>query len=147
MYRIDLPCLANLQSVMEKLRPDGKAQYMFTNELFRLSDDYVPFDTGMLKTNAYVDKGGTAIVYDSPYARYMWYGKLMVDPVYGVGAFYNENKGFWSRPGVQKVETERDLNYKGAPRRGAFWVERAFIDNEQTLTQQIADYITRFDEK
>lgn len=145
MFTIELDCLNGLQNIMWKLEPDGKAQYMFTNELFKLADDYVPMDTGMLKTNAYVENSGTAIVYNSPYARYLWYGKLMVDPVYGKGAFFNENYGFWSRPGVQKVLTNRDLKFKGAPMRGPFWVERAFIDNEQKLTEQITDYITRFD--
>lgn len=148
MFTIQLDCLAGLQNIMEKLQPDGKAQYMFSSKLMDIADDYVPKNTGVLKNSAYVEKNGTAIVYDMPYARIMWYGKVMVDPITNKAAFFKEGYGFWSRPkkyGIYKVESDRTFNYKEAPRRGPYWVERAYIDNEQTLQQELIDYITRFD--
>ena len=114
----------------------GKGQEVhrfFTNELRRVSDNYVPFRAGALKNNVVIDADGSAITYNSPYARYHWYGKKMVDPEYGVGSFYDKDYGHWSRPGVSKVLTEVDLNYTGAPNRGPKWALRAFADNKEAL--------------
>lgn len=115
------------------LEPGGATQKFFTNELMRLSDNYIPKDNDILSASAMMDKDGTGIVYNVPYARYHWYGKLAVDPITGKGAFFSENYGFWSRPNVKKVVTDKDMEYHGAPMRGPRWVERCFIDNETSL--------------
>lgn len=122
----------------------GKGQAVhkfFTNEVRRVSDNYVPFRAGALKNNVTIDDNGTAITYNSPYARYHWYGKLMVDPEYGVGALYDEDYGYWSRPGVKKVLTDKDLSYTGAPMRGPKWTLRAFADNKEAIEKSIEKYI------
>lgn len=46
-----------------------------------------------------------------PYGHYQWAGILYADPITGKGAFYNPEYGFWSRPGVEKVKTNRLLAY------------------------------------
>ena len=142
MFTINLD-LQPMQEIIQRLQPNGAAQYFFSSELMRISDDYVPMNTGVLKNSAYVESDGSAIVYNTPYARYLWYGKLMVDPYTGKGAFYKEGYGFWSRPNTPKVLTERDLEFKGSPRRGSMWVYRAFIDNQQQLQQELTDFIVR----
>lgn len=53
------------------LNKNGKAQKLFTNEVKRLSDPYVPFDTGELKRN--VDVTTNQIIYKSPYAKKQYY--------------------------------------------------------------------------
>lgn len=120
---------------------DSAAQRFFTEEVMRASDPYVPMDTGVLKNIA--KNCGDEILYNTPYARYQWYGKLMVDPYTGKGAFFSEDYGFWSRPGVQKVLSDRDLNYQGAPRRGAFWVNRAWADNKYSIIKSTREFIQR----
>ena len=118
-----------------------KAQLFFATELHRLADDYVPFDNGILSANSRVVDNGEAIEYDTPYSRYLWYGKLMVDPVTGKGAFFNENYGFWSRPYVKKVLTDRDLEFQGSPVRGSHWVMRCWNDNKNSIIQATEKYI------
>lgn len=121
------------------LQKDGPVQAFFTNELFRASNPYTPFRSGVL-ADAVVKP--SSILYTTPYAQYMWFGKLMVDPITGKGAFYDPMYGFWSRPGVQKVLTDRPLHYQGAPLRGPKWVERAWIDHKQSVidsTQRFVD--------
>lgn len=129
---------------MAGINENGAAKRFFTNELMKLSDDYVPYQSGMLKASARIGNNGDEIIYNTPYARYLWYGKLMVDPVTGKGAFYNGER-FWSRPktqpNYQKVLTSRDLKFTGAPMRGPRWVERAYIDNQYALAQATSKFI------
>lgn len=121
------------------LDPQGDAQRFFTGEIMRASDPYTPFDTGVLKNTA--QNLGDSIYYNTPYARYMWYGKLMVDPITHKGAFFNENYGFWSRPNTPKVLTDTDLVYHGGGKRGSYWVNRAWIDNKDTIIKSTENYI------
>ena len=123
--------------------PGGSAQKFFTNELMKLSDSYVPFRNGPLKNSAMMESDGTGIIYNTPYARYHWYGKLMVDPKTGKGAFFKEGYGFWSRPNTPKVLTEKDMQYNGAPMRGPRWVERCYIDNKERLISATAAFAER----
>lgn len=137
---VDLPGVDELISNIG-FQPGGRARLFFMNEVIRLSDDYVPFDTGMLKTNVVRSSDGTWFQYNSPYARYQWYGKLMVMPKNGKGAFFSPEYGFWSLPGQPKVLTEQDLNYQGAPKRGAFWVQRMWADYGQDICEATERFI------
>lgn len=126
------------------LQDSGPVQEWFTSEMARLSDDYVPkgsagsFTFGVDGTpNVYISATKDSIVYRLPYARVHWHGKLMVDPVTGKGAFFNEEYGFWSRPNVKKVLSDQDMQYQGAPRRGPRWVERCWIDNKDKILKSI----------
>lgn len=128
------------------LEPGGKIQEEFAYQIMRISDKYTPMDSAaVLRSQVFVVDGGTALEYRTPYARYHWYGKLMVDPITGKGAFHDPKTGrFWSRPKVNKRLTDRDMVYQGAPIRGPKWVERAWIDNGQ----QVIDLLQRrLDEK
>ena len=53
------------------LNKNGKAQMLFTSEVARLSDPYVPFDKGNLKNTKKV--GVNKITYVQPYSRRQWY--------------------------------------------------------------------------
>ncbi len=128
--RVDTGILTALEKAVEI--PES-VQKMFANELLKLSDPYTPFASGVLKDSGRVTEGGKAIEYNTPYANYLYHGKLMVDPKTRKGAFYSPDYGFWSRPGVPKELTDRDLQFQGAPQRGAFWVQRAFEANTDAL--------------
>ena len=123
----------------------GKAQQFFTNEIMRFSDPYVPMDSAaILKNSVHPTPGFDGITYSAPYARYHWFGKLMVDPITGKGSFYDPKTGrHWSRPGVAKVLTQRDINYQGAPMRGAKWTERMWVDHANDILQSTALFIER----
>lgn len=56
-----------------KLDKGGQGQRFFTSEVQRLSDSYVPFDTGMLKNNVSMSLQGDSIIYHSPYAKRQFY--------------------------------------------------------------------------
>ncbi len=133
---------ANQILVNHGLQEGGPVQRFFTNELMRLSDPYVPFRSGPLKNTVQPSQEWDSIIYNTPYARYHWFGKLMVDPITRKGAFYDPLSGrFWSRPNTPKVLTARDLKYTGGPLRGPKWVERCWIDNKDSIIQSTEAYI------
>lgn len=124
----------------------GNAHRFFTNELMRLSDPYVPKRNSILKNSAQVSNEGDAIIYNTPYARYMWYGKVMVDPKTQKACmvFTDKKTGnvvFYSRPNVKKVVTDRDIRYHGGGLRGSKWVERCWIDNKDKICKSLEEFI------
>lgn len=66
----------NLNSVetiktKRNLTKGGAAHLFFSSEVARLSDPYVPMDTGTLKNTKQVEPG--KITYPQPYAKRQWY--------------------------------------------------------------------------
>lgn len=149
MYKVEVDVhKANKILKRKGLEDSGPAQRFFTNEVMRLSDRYVPMANGVLKNSAKMTDDGKGIIYNTPYARYHWYGKLMVDPLTGKGCFVYTDKTTgnvvkYSRPGVQKVLTDRDMKYNEAPLRGPKWVERCWIDNRRHITKSLKKYVKR----
>ena len=146
MFNVDVKMDA-ADAILQKhgLSYGGAAHRFLTNELMRLSDPYVPMRSSILKNSARMTAEGDAIIYSAPYARYHWYGKLMVDPRTGKGCmvFTDKKTGnvvFYSRKNVQKVLTDRDLKYHGALR-GSKWVERCWIDNKDAICQSLEAFI------
>ena len=124
------------------LQPYSKGRLFLMNEIIRLSDDYTPFDTGVLKNNITKSPSGKWFEYNTPYARYLWYGKLMVDPITKKGAFHDPKTGrFWSRPNTPKELTDRDLKFRFAPKRGAHWVERMWADHGNTIIDSVERFV------
>lgn len=71
-------CDFNLQDCMKTLGVNerGRVQQVVTDEVLKLSDDYVPFEEGMLKASGHIENQ-TDVVWNTPYARYMWNGLYM----------------------------------------------------------------------
>lgn len=65
---------------------------------------------------------GNLIIYPGPYARYLYYGKLMVDP---------ETGSAWASKGVTKVTTDRNLVISQAvnPQAQDHWFEASKAQN------------------
>ena len=141
---IDLPGTEELIRQLN-LEPSGKAQQIFTKEIIRRADKYVPSDAaGVLKNSAMPAPDYESIIYTAPYARYHWFGKKMVDPQTGKASFYDPKSGrHWSRPGIQKVLTDEDMQYQGAPLRGPYWVERMWESEGQEIIDATALFIER----
>lgn len=128
------------------LEEAGPVQTFFTNEVWRLSDDYVPFSKGILKDNVAMQPD--KIIYTSIYAQYQWYGNLMVDPDYLVGAFpyvdskYGIQTGFFSRPGVPKIldpDGRKLNNFDGL--RGPYWTDRMWADRHEEIENAVQNKI------
>lgn len=78
-----------------------KAEHIVAEQAAKDTEPFVPMRTGSLRQRTRVV--GNQIVYPGPYARYLYYGKLMVDP--GTGSPY-------ARKGVTKVLASPERNLK-----------------------------------
>lgn len=75
-----------------------KAEHIVAIQVESDTNPYTPALTGSLNQRTRVV--GNSVVYPGPYARYLYYGKVMVDPDTGSP---------WAQPGAVKVLTDRDL--------------------------------------
>lgn len=102
-------------------------------------DKYVPLgDTGNLRDN--VDKGKDYITYKMPYAHYQYIGKLYVMEN-GKGAYYNPDYGFWSKSGVAKIPTERDLKHSGITT--SYWDKKMWSAEKNDVIKEVQEYVNR----
>lgn len=96
-----------------------KAQIFVDSECLRAMSKYTPFLNGKLEQAVTLGtrKGSGRLIYASPYARYQYYGRLMVSRITGSA---------WARMGESKVLTPKKLRYtKSAhPQAQSFWFEK-----------------------
>ena len=120
------------------LQPGGRVQKVVDNAVLRYCAPKVPFDTGYLIRSAITGSaiGQGLIVYATPYARYLYYGKVYGPniPIFEGG----ELAGFRSPKGQKKHPTGRPLTYRGAPERGAYWFERMKAEHKDDIVQEAA---------
>lgn len=110
-----------------------KAEHAVAVQAAKDTSPYVPMLTGSLNVRTQVDGGN--IIYPGPYARYLYYGKVMVDSVTGKGPMHfidnmgNEQIRF--RKGATLKPTDRDLKYtKSAhPQAQDHWFEASKAQN------------------
>lgn len=122
--------LPSQRDIIERygLDSDGHVQRVVDNTFIHYMKEKMPKDSGIMMANTRNPQGGLVTV-EVPYAHYQNEGILYVDPEYNIGAFFNENYGYWSRPGIKKKPSNRKLNYHGGPNRGAHFVERTTKEN------------------
>lgn len=118
------------------LNQRGAAQVSIALEALRLCDPLVPFNSGVLKQSAWITDGGGTIVWEQPYAKYQYYGMLMVDPKYKKGALFSPDYGFWSRPGVTKELTDTPLEYHGQGE--SHWFDKAMQNGGREKLIEVA---------
>lgn len=91
---------------------------------------YMPMDTGnLIAETDILNQSARGEVYlyppDSDYGHYQYEGIKYIDPVYGTGAFYDPEYGYWSRPGVEKIPSSQPLFYQRETAE-AHWDEAAY---------------------
>lgn len=129
--------LDGLNEMLKKrgLEKNGRTQKLFTSECARYMDKYVPMRTGVLKNTRII--GENSVTYNTPYARMMYYGKVMVDPKTGAAGFLTAN-GWRSRKGVKKVVSNREFDYHGAPKRGKMWDKPMWQNHKNAILNAVA---------
>lgn len=118
------------------LEEKGRVQRVVTNEVLRLSGDYVPFSSGDLLASGHIENE-TDIVWNTPYAKYMWNGIVYEDPKLHCAGFKTEN-GWRSIKGVQKVPTDRSIQYQNGNLRGSHWVDKMLQNGGRDKIEQMA---------
>lgn len=108
------------------LEEKGQLVKICADEILHMSDTYIPFREGALKKSGKIEDG-TDVVWDTPYAHYMWEGIVYEDPDLHCAGFPTEN-GWRSRKKVEKVPTDRSIEYQNGKLRGAHWADRMLQD-------------------
>ncbi len=85
----------------------GKAQYVLDSMVMTSMQPYMPHQTGTFinvtkAMSAAIAGSGTVYAAAPPFGRFLYEGKVMVDP---------ETNSPWARPGAKKVVTDKDLDY------------------------------------
>lgn len=108
-------------------------QKYIDSECIRLMVRYTPMRNGMLMKSTALGTviGSGEIRYNSPYARYQYYGKLMVSSVTGSA---------YAKRGESKVLTERDLAYNTArhPLAQRLWFETMKHNHKEQILRGAA---------
>lgn len=96
------------------------AQYALDNMVMTSMVPYMPQQTGTFinvtkSMSASLAGSGTVVAAAPPMGRFLYEGKVMVDPA---------TNSPWARPGAKKVVTDRDLTYS-APKATPHWFDTA----------------------
>lgn len=118
--------IAKLQKA-RGIQVNGRVQQFIDQETIRLMAPYTPMLTGALEKSATIgtDIGSGVIQQISPYARFHYYGKLMLS---------EWTDSAWSH-GEGKYVTDIDLvhNKSQHPKAGPFWFERMKTDKKEQI--------------
>ena len=142
--KVTIPGAAKL--VKKKgLGKSGDVQRYFTHSINKRMGKYMSHRTGAMSTKLKYVNGTDVIVVLGPYAKYQYYGKVMVNSKTGKGPAFIPGVGYRYRLGTTLKATERDLQYDKTknPRAGPFW-DRVMIASEgKAIETDMQMYINR----
>lgn len=124
----------------------GDVQMQLTRIVNQRITRYMPFRTGALSTKLKYIKSPTEIEVLGPYARYQYYGKVMVNAKTGKGPALIPGVGYRYKEGTVLKATERDLDQKTGTkndRAGPFWDRRMMAAEGKQIVREIQTYVDR----
>ena len=107
-FRVDL----NLDRFSEQFQ---NAQQLLGEMVLHDCKAVMPHLTGDLQQRSRVENGGRRVIFPGPYGRFLYGGKVMIDPVTGSPR---------ARKGVKKVLTDRPLRFSN-PAATDHWFDEA----------------------
>lgn len=128
------------------LSASGRVQMFHTENVLKRIKKYMPYRTGATYkiTVAQTNIAKPEIVTDVPYGKYLYYGKVMIDPKTGVAGFMT-SEGWRSRKYCEKVLTDRDLQYTRTknPRAGPYWDRTLSACEGKAMAADLQRYLNR----
>ena len=124
---------------------DGEVQRYYTHCVSNRMTRYMPAGAqAVLSTKLKFLKSSTEILVLGPYAKYQYFGKVMVDPKIGAAGFLTP-EGWRSRKNCIKVRTPRNLVYSKQynKRAGPFWDRRMIQKERPALEREVCAYSAR----
>ena len=141
--KLQLPS-ANQLIKSKGLAPDGDVQMFHTKNVLKRIKRYMPYVSGATYkiTVAQTDISKPEIVTDTPYARYIFMGKKMIDPQINASGFLTP-EGWRSRRGSVKVLTSENLNYNRTknPAAGPRWDKAVVAAEGDAMVADLQRYI------
>lgn len=147
----------NLERILSTIpKAANKAELIVANEVLIDTEKYVPALTLSMANRTQISKnddedkrlyerakkitdqeiraGKAVVVYPGPYAAFLYYGKLMIDPATGSS---------WAPTGAKKIVSEKNLQYSHVPHRNAtsHWLESSKAENLEHWLESAKDAI------
>lgn len=126
------------------LEPSGPVQAFFTAECAKTMDKYVPINQGNLASYYILDNN--KIIYDQPYAHYMYEGLVMGPniPIIEEGLVV----GWFSPKGKPKYYTGEEIDYSnsvanGHEFAGPHWDERMWSAEKTDIIKKVQEYFNK----
>lgn len=122
-----------------------KAEHAIAVRAAKDTERYVPMVTGSLRDRTRVVEN--TIIYPGPYARYLYYGKVMVNAATGKGPrHYRNSHGedviFFTK-GTKLRATERDLKLLHPSEAKAHWMEFSEAANKKKWAKYGAEELLK----
>lgn len=112
-----------------------KAQYALDNMVMTSMQPYMPHQTGTFinvtkAMSAALAGSGTVVAAAPPMGRFLYEGKVMIDP---------ETGSAWARPGAKKIVTDKDLGYDKShnPKVTDHWFNEAKENHGETWVKAV----------
>ena len=143
--KIDTKSVDDLVRRLGSAQLAQRAQIAFTREVDKRIGRYMSFRTGVMSGKAKRMIGPTQILADTPYARYQYYGNVMVNAKTGKGPRIIPGVGPRWPKGATLKATGRPLQYDTSKnaKAGPFW-EKALMENEKDeICHSVADELLR----
>lgn len=138
--KLDLSAITKIQAQLPGTAK--KVAHIVAVQAAKDTEPFVPMRTGLLKNRVRVK--GNIIIYPGPYARYLYYGKVMVNAATGKGPMHFVDKQgneviSWPKGAVLKP-SNRDLNIRKTyhPDAQAHWFEASKKKNLETWKETAA---------
>jgi len=148
----------NIDNMLEQIGLDEQNSLLMfaANNAIRRMESYIPRSNGhydiktgqhipggMLRENVeppYMEGDKCVIEYTQPYARYQYYGKLMVMDN-GKGAYHDPKTGaFWSDKGKKKHLTDIDLHHSIG---GPYWDKAMLTAEGEEYIRELQDFVDK----
>ena len=145
---VQVKCKSASQIIRDHgLDRNGDVQRYWTNIVNRRLSRYMPYrpGSGALSSKLKYASGPAEITVRAPYAKYQYYGKVMVDPNINAAGFLTKDGTWRSRKGAAKVLTDRNLTYDTSKNAdaGPYWDRRLVAAEGDAMAQEIREYIRR----
>lgn len=123
----------------------NRAEHAMAVQAAKDTEDYVPAQTKNLSDRTRVK--GNMIIYPGPYARYLYYGKVMVNAATGKGPALIPDVGYRYPKGARLKRTNRDLDIKTNRHRHAqaLWFEASKAANLDKWKRVAALAVGKYD--
>lgn len=125
-----------MEAIKDKLAEScTRAESIVGQQVIKDTAPFVPALTGSLTIRTRLD--GNKIIYPGPYARFLYYGKVMVDPQTG---------STFAPKGGTKVLTNRDLVFSRAmhPQAQAHWFDASKAQNMEKWVRVADKAVKKF---
>lgn len=113
----------------------SRAEHILAQQIMKDTTPFVPALTGSLTQRTRVI--GNEVIYPGPYARFLYYGKVMVDPQTG---------STYAPKGGHKVATDRNLVFNTTmhPQAQAHWFDASKAQNMEKWVRVADKAVKKF---